>query len=150
VSRTFEIIPVRIEMVEALAIHHAISFPDAWSAESFAQMLAIAGTYGYIAIDGDGMVGFVLARALAGEAEILTIAVDPVQRRKSIGYLLLREAMVEAKSRGATEMFLEVAQDNAAAIALYEGSGFLHIGRRIGYYRSGARAVDALTLRRPL
>ena len=48
-------------------------------------------------------------------------------------------------------MFLEVAVDNPAAIALYQAAGFVPAGRRRGYYRrQGADAMDALVLRRTL
>lgn len=133
-----------------MAAHHALSFPDPWSVDSFARMLAMPGTYGYIAAAGEDVAGFILMRALGGEAEILTIAVDPAHRRKSIGRILLEEAIREARTRGVTDMFLEVAQNNDAALALYAACGFTQMGRRVGYYRQADRAVDALTLRRSL
>lgn len=137
-------------MAEIMAAHHALSFDDPWSAESFARMLGMPGTYGYLAAEGDEVVGFILMRALADEAEILTIAVDPNHRRKSIGRILLDESILEARTRGASEMFLEVAQNNDAALALYTACGFTQMGRRAGYYRQAGRSVDALTLRRNL
>ena len=47
---------------------------------------------------------------------------------------------------GAQSLWLEVAQDNAAALALYAAVGFEVIGRRPAYYRRAKGAVDALTL----
>ena len=48
-------------------------------------------------------------------------------------------------------MFLEVAEDNPGAIALYERTGFTAVGRRASYYgRPGAQAVDAVVMRRTL
>jgi ribosomal-protein-alanine N-acetyltransferase len=53
-----------------------------------------------------------------------------------------------ADQAGADSMFLEVAVDNAPAIALYEAAGFAAVGRRPGYYDRGAAGrVDALILR---
>ena len=61
---------------------------------------------------------------------------------------LLIEAAAEAVKRGATTMFLEVAEDNLAALALYRDCGFTAHGRRRAYYmRGGAQPVDALMLR---
>jgi ribosomal-protein-alanine N-acetyltransferase len=95
--------------------------------------------------------GFILGRALAGEAEILTLAVAPTHRRRGLGRALLEAAMGVCGTLGAETMFLEVAADNAAAIALYEAAGFAPAGRRKAYYaRPGRAAVDALVLRREL
>jgi GNAT superfamily N-acetyltransferase len=56
-----------------------------------------------------------------------------------------------AAAHGATRLFLEVAEDNAAARALYAAGGFVTVGRRRGYYaRRLGPAVDALTMRRDL
>lgn len=92
--------------------------------------------------------GFVLARAAAGEAEILTLAVLPPARRRGLGQALVSGAMALAIVRAQAEaMFLEVAEGNAGALALYRGLGFAEVGRRKRYYPDGA---DALVLRRDL
>ena len=83
----------------------------------------------------------------ADEAEILTIAVAPAAHRQGIGAALLAAAMAQAALRGAAAMFLEVAEGNAAARALYAAAGFRQSGRRRRYYPDGA---DALVLRRSL
>jgi [ribosomal protein S18]-alanine N-acetyltransferase len=106
-------------------------------------MLEMAGSFGLV-MPGHG---FVLARAAAGEAEILTLAVVPAARRQGVGSALLAGAMAAACARGAAEMFLEVAASNAAAHALYAGLGFTEVGRRPRYYADGA---DAFVLRRTL
>ena len=48
-------------------------------------------------------------------------------------------------------MFLEVAKDNASALALYERFGFVKVGERAGYYRraDGTRAT-AVVMRKSL
>ena len=58
--------------------------------------------------------------------------------------------MREATSQGATRMALEVAVDNAPAIALYRALGFVTVGRRKGYYaRAGGGAIDAAIMAAP-
>ena len=53
--------------------------------------------------------------------------------------------------RGAATMHLEVAEDNAAARALYAKLGYEEAGRRHAYYRGRrAAAVDAIVMRRSL
>lgn len=95
--------------------------------------------------------GFILLQVAAGEAEILTLAVDPDQRRAGRGQSLIQAALKAAQAAGADAMFLEVAVDNDAAIALYGCAGFVQTGIRRGYYaRPGDVRVDALILRRDL
>ena len=66
------------------------------------------------------MRGFVLSRLAADEAEILTIAVEPALRGRGVGRALLSENLRQAANAGAKSMFLEVDQDNAPALALYD------------------------------
>ncbi|RMD61246.1 MAG: GNAT family N-acetyltransferase, partial [Alphaproteobacteria bacterium] len=95
--------------------------------------------------------GFVLMRAAAGEAEILSLGVAPLWRRHGIGRVLLRAAMATAQAMAATRLFLEVAQDNRAARALYVSEGFTAVGCRPAYYRRGpGLATAAVVFRRDL
>jgi ribosomal-protein-alanine N-acetyltransferase len=95
--------------------------------------------------------GFVLGRCIADEAEVLTLAVDPMARRKGTGRHLMQEFLVEAAKRGATTAFLEVASNNPAAISLYSRLDFVQTGLRKGYFQApdGLR-TDALVLARGL
>ncbi|WP_425051374.1 GNAT family N-acetyltransferase [Psychromarinibacter sp. S121] len=95
--------------------------------------------------------GFALGRALAGEAELLTLAVDPDARRQGTGRRLMADFHDNAVQRGAETVFLEVAEDNAAARALYTACGYVEVGRRKAYYRhpDGSR-VDALVMQKAL
>ncbi len=134
-----------------LAEVHATAFAKPWSAGDILDLMAGLGAaaLGFEDEDG-GLTGFVLVQAVAGEAEILTLAVRPEARRGGIGRALVEAAAAQALLAGATSLWLEVAQDNAAALALYGASGFSPAGRRRGYYRSGAGAVDAIVMRRVL
>jgi [ribosomal protein S18]-alanine N-acetyltransferase len=125
-----------------LAALHAASFADAWDEASIRATLSAPGTFAFHHPDG-----FVLARIAGGEAEILTLAVAPKARGKGLGHALLRAAIDEAERAGAQTMFLEVGNDNPAALALYARLGFVNVGTRKGYYRAGNAPVDALVLR---
>jgi ribosomal-protein-alanine N-acetyltransferase len=94
--------------------------------------------------------GFVLVRAVAGEAEILTFCVAKDARRCGLGTTLLDAACDAARKHGAAELFLEVGEDNAAARSLYQKNGFGVVGRRAAYYRHGPEAADAIVMRRLL
>ena len=97
------------------------------------------------------LLGFVLSRLAADEAEILTIAVDAAHQGRGVGRALLSENLRQAANAGAKAMFLEVAKDNGAALALYERFGFVKVGERAGYYRraDGTRAT-AIVMRKAL
>jgi len=134
------------ERAARLAAIHAEAFAGPhdtpWSAAAFAGLLDQAGVFAVEARDG-----FILMRAVADEAEILTLAVRPAARRAGEGRRLVLEGLAGAVERGAVRVFLEVAGDNAAARALYAGTGFVEAGRRPGYYAApdGSRR-DALLL----
>jgi ribosomal-protein-alanine N-acetyltransferase len=134
---------------DALAALHGRCFtvPRPWKAQEFAGFLA--DPLAFLLVEGDA--GFLLGRAVAGEAELLTLAVAPEARRLGLGRKLVSRFLYQARLRGAESAFLEVAADNAAARALYKTSGFTEAGRRPGYYASpDGQAVDALVLTRAL
>ncbi|HEY4030097.1 MAG TPA: GNAT family N-acetyltransferase [Caulobacteraceae bacterium] len=134
----------------ALAKAHASGFDSPWPPEAFAALMDTPGVFALAAIDGTP-VGLILMRAIAGEAEVLTLAVEPSHRRRGVARALLRGGLAQAAAMGAEEAFLEVAADNSAALALYHDEGFEQAGQRGGYYRRPAgRTVDALVLRRTL
>lgn len=140
-----------------LAALHAAAFDaEPWDAAAFDSLLASPGVVALTASDPDGdgdgdlahAVGFVLVRHAADEAEILTLAVVPPRRREGIAARLIEAAAITLAAQGAAALFLEVAEDNAPARALYRRAGFEEVGRRRGYYaRKGAPACDALVLR---
>jgi ribosomal-protein-alanine N-acetyltransferase len=68
-----------------------------------------------------------------GEAELLNIAVDPGFRRRGVASALLEALNAQAQG----SIFLEVAEPNTAAIALYRRHGWRQVGFRPGYYSQG-------------
>lgn len=132
---------------ETMAALQARAFAEtrAWSATEIAALIAAPGGFSVTA-----PTGFALGRAIAGEAELLTIATDPDARRRGTGRALLAGFEADARARGADTCFLEVAADNAAALGLYRSAGWAETGRRKGYYRRPGGAVDALTMSKRL
>lgn len=133
---------------DAMARLHAQCFttPPPWSAAAFAAQIAAPHTI-LIATKA----GFALGHALAGEAELLTMAVAPAQRRCGHGRELLSAILQAARARGAEAIYLEVAVENTPARALYARAGFVEAGRREGYYRTPhGQTMDAVILRRAL
>ena len=125
-----------------LAALHAVCFANPWDAVAIAQLLDTPGTFAFHTQDG-----FVIARAAAGEAEILTLAVAPAARGRGLGRALLQTAINRAEKMGAQTMFLEVGADNPHALALYASMGFAKVGTRKGYYSTPSGGSDALVLR---
>ncbi|MBV9010934.1 MAG: ribosomal protein S18-alanine N-acetyltransferase [Pseudonocardiales bacterium] len=115
---------------------------DPWSSAAFLEALA-AGHHYLSAREGDSVIGYVGLVRAGDEAEIHTLAVDPIYQRRGIGRALLRAVLDHAV--GAT-VFLEVRTDNESAIELYRSEGFDVIGIRRAYYRSSG--ADAFTMRR--
>jgi [ribosomal protein S18]-alanine N-acetyltransferase len=122
-------------------------FGEAWNAAQCLGILAIPGTTLRIAESGTRAIGFALMRTIMFESELLLIAIDPDYRRQGIGRQLVRSSCEVARSSGAEAIFLEV-RDSNDAILLYEGVGFVQVGRRARYYRGIDGAFyDALTFR---
>jgi ribosomal-protein-alanine N-acetyltransferase len=103
---------------------------------------------GWICEDEARVLGFIVARRIGGDLEILNFAVRPDDRRRGIGGDLLRAALDWGKSFGAAEVMLEVRASNLAALRFYEQYNFEVTGRRPRYYT--APIEDALLLSAPL
>jgi ribosomal-protein-alanine N-acetyltransferase len=130
---------------------HALAFETPWSAGDIRPFIDNHAAFGFAAHTEDGaLAGFILCRVMAGEAEVLTIAVHPDHRRRGYAAALVARAMSQALLT-ADAMFLEVAADNPGAAALYERAGFVAVGRRPGYYsRREGGSIDAVVMRRTL
>ena len=131
---------------ETLASLHAKGFDRPWTASDFAGLLDQQGMQLATAPGG-----FALARVVLDEAEVLTIVTDPARRGQGIATGVLRALLTQVAEHGATRVFLEVADDNHAARALYSAAGFREVGLRRGYYpRPEQPSVDAILLSRDL
>jgi [ribosomal protein S18]-alanine N-acetyltransferase len=134
--------------VDAMATVHAAAYQldRPWTAAEFRGLTDSP----HVLALGDTR-AFILTRIIADEAEVLTIATHPDHRRKGLARSLLAQFHAAARARGATTAFLDVAADNAPAIALYLGAGYAQVGQRRAYYpRKNASAADALLMRRAL
>lgn len=78
--------------------------------------------------------GFAVAANTLDEGELLRICVDPEFRQRGIGTCLLQCLIEQLVDRGVGRLYLEVREDNKAAVRLYRSMGFKNTGRRVGYY----------------
>lgn len=137
-----------------MAAIHAEGFAIGWDRSDFEQMLLeghVADCLVSRALFGEIVTGFAISRVVLDEAELLTIALDREVQGRGLSARLLQRHAERVRRAGASSLFLEVAADNAAALALYRGVGFVEIGRRKGYYAGGAKddvsRRDALAMR---
>jgi [ribosomal protein S18]-alanine N-acetyltransferase len=132
---------------EAMAAAHAEAFTGSWREDEFEDLLEGEGIYGFLAAGAEPL-GVILCRVAGGEMEVLTLGVTPGARRRGVARALMAVAIPAARDLGAEAVFLEVAVDNAAAIALYAALGFVRAGLRKSYYDRGpAGFTDALVMR---
>lgn len=145
------ITPLAAEHAGACARLHREAFAYSWSEGEFERLLAASSAVGDGARQGGDLVAFVLSRHAADEAEILSIAVRASARRQGLGGRLLEAHLARLARLRIRALFLEVAEDNPAARALYDRHGFIETGRRKAYYgRARGPAADALVLRRTI
>jgi len=125
------------------------AFGEAWTAPQCAGLLPLPGVWLTLARDsGESPLGFALSRVVAGEAELLLLAVRRDSQRRGVGSKLLGAFVAEAARRGAEHLHLEV-RDGNHAVALYTRAGFREVGRRKNYYHGrDGQLYDALTLAR--
>lgn len=142
------ITPADLSAAPLLADLHARAFARPWSADEIEKLLQNPTTFALLAQrDGAAAQGFVMAWAIGADSELLTVAVTPEARGAGLGAALVGAALAAAAARGAEQMHLEVAEDNASARALYAKLGFEAAGRRPGYYKTEAGQVDAIVMR---
>lgn len=144
--------PAETRDAKDLARIHGQSFYRGWPTGDFISFLEDRNSPAYIACDGKRRIaGFALIRAVADEAELLTIAVEPRWRGKGVGRALMDAVFADLMMSPARRMFLEVDEQNHAAIRLYQKLGFATISARKGYYaKPDGSAATALVMARDL
>lgn len=127
---------------------HAQCFDQPWSEGVMADLTEKSNHLAF-GVEQDGVLAsFALLAVVADEAEILTLATDPAVQGRGLASDLLAAVVTNLREDGVSQLSLEVAVDNAAALRLYEKAGFAPVGRRKAYYsRPGAAPVDGHILR---
>jgi len=131
----------------AIAAIHSASFQRGWGEDEIQRLLLERNVVTHRITAGGKLIGFILSRVAAGEAEILSVAISPPWRGRGLSRQLLDLHLRRLAGIGIRSVFLEVGAQNASACRLYRRAGFQEVGRRHGYYEDGA---TALVLRRDL
>ena len=143
------------DLPEVAALDAELFGAQAWSLATFwSELAGVPDTRHYVVAEldeppgseaGPRLAGYAGLLLSPGSADVQTLGVAPAARGRGLGRALLAELLAHARARGASEVLLEVAADNAAAIALYRSAGFEVISRRRGYYQPSGE--DALIMR---
>lgn len=121
-------------------------FPlEVWDEKSLESLIRLPTSLTLV-IEGEGIAAFLLLQVAPPEAEILTLGVVPERRRQGLAAQLLAAGMALLRAQGVKKLFLEVAEDNAPALALYARLGFQTQGRRKSYYKRAGVMIDAFLL----
>ena len=128
---------------------HSASFVRGWSDGEIEKLLAGPGYFCLVARRPGGgtrsLMGFVIVRGVLDEAEIITIATDPSWRQMGVAGKLMDETIRRLLRDRYNHLFLEVAQGNKPARALYESLGFKLVSERKGYYKAIHNENDDLS-----
>jgi ribosomal-protein-alanine N-acetyltransferase len=130
------VVAAAAEAASALAELEATCFDVPWTVDALRALLADGLTRAWIASRGRRTVGGALVRVVAGEAELLRIAVGPEDRRRGVGRRLLQIVMSALADACPEGVHLEVRGSNVAARHLYAREGFVEYGRRRDYYQA--------------
>ena len=116
-------------------VHHC------WTTAQFEDELAQPGRTWWVAHDRGKVIGFAGGLMAGDSLEVLDVAVEPQRRHEGIATRLLARLAYDGQTLGASEITLEVHEGNEAAVALYEGMGFVRVGARRDYYGPGNNAL---------
>ena len=139
------------DMPECAALE-ALCFPSFWTEEQFRETWKEPWFAGYGLFEGGRLIAYISLSVLAGELEVLNMAVHPDARGKGLSRPLMAHALADTlegrhrerrglEAEGWENGVLEVRVGNAPARALYSGLGFLEAGMRKRYYSDGEDAL---------
>jgi ribosomal protein S18 acetylase RimI-like enzyme len=147
------------DLPQVLAIEQAVFGATAWSGRAWSGELAPGHPDRHFIVLVEESADPVEPHRIAGyggvlragsDAEILTLAVSPEVQGHGHGRTLLASLLDTARSWGSISVFLEVAEHNEAAVALYLSDGFTVLGQRRHYYGPDRHALTMqLRMREP-
>lgn len=126
-------------------------FERPFTADALTSLFASPAFVGYALADEAGdIMSYILMNQVLDEAEILSLGTARVQQSKGYACQLLNATCALLLDRGVCRIYLDVAESNLPARALYAGCGFGESGRRPGYYGAAPHRQDAIIMSKPL
>ncbi|NLT40053.1 MAG: ribosomal protein S18-alanine N-acetyltransferase [Clostridiales bacterium] len=129
----------RVEELETLC------FSVPWSRETLVYSIEDPTQRWLGCFEGEKLIGYLNVQFVADEGYVGNVAVDPGYRNRGAGIALMDELDRYASEHNIEKLMLEVRENNAPAIALYEKSGFERVGFRPGYYDSPREGAVLMT-----
>ena len=96
---------------------------------------------GIIELETKKLLGLCSAWLVIDELHITFIAVHPIHQRKGLGKFLLLNLIKRSKLLQASQIHLEVKENNEPAKAFYKSMGFKTVGERANFYKDGSNAL---------
>lgn len=118
------------------------SFPVSWSREDLLKEVYSDNSLNLVALHNGKVLGYINIWYVYDEADVINVAVSEGSRKKGIGRKLMLEAIDRLKSKGITDIYLEVRVSNTPAQRLYASLGFAVTGVRKKYYSNGEDAFN--------
>lgn len=142
-----KIAQMREEDFPAVAAIERACFTHPWSENALRESMAAGHTVFLVAKAGDTVVGYLGMEHVLDEGGITNVAVLPERRRQGVARQLLSALLAAAKSLSLATVTLEVRAGNEPAIRLYQGFGFVPVGRRKNFYTSPTEDAILMTAR---
>jgi ribosomal-protein-alanine N-acetyltransferase len=153
------VIPLETIHLDAVAKLEAALFESPFSTMSLASLFAGKAFAGYALIDekveagmadNGHILSYILLSQVLDEAEILSLGTRHAYQGKGYGRQLLTASCAALAQAGIDHLYLDVAESNVAARALYGGCGFVETGRRAAYYGVAPHRQDAIIMSKTL
>ena len=128
----------------SVAVLESDAHVNPWSPQYFASLLASSAS-GLLGTLDSRPVCYLVYYQMADEAELLNLVCDTGYHNRGYARQLLQHwfAMLGHETR---RIFLEVASDNLAALAVYRKLAFSEYGRRKSYYNRPEGRCDAILM----
>ncbi len=137
----------RADVDDVFALEQSV-YPHPWTLGNFHDSLASGYNAWVLRDDNHALVGYFLLMPAVDEAHLLNVAVAANRQGEGIGRYLLDKVAAVARGLMMESLLLEVRPSNARALKVYEEYGFVHIGRRKGYYPAhNNEREDAIVMR---
>ena len=134
---------MRIVEAETIDRHRLRSFVvAAWHSEqvvAHGERIAPAELPGFVALDGDRIIGHASYRIVDGACELTSIAAKP--RLSGVGSRLLAQVVEAARTAGSNRLWLTTTNDNLDALRFYQRRGFRLVVLRAGAVEQARRTI---------
>ena len=132
---------------KALSALHQACFIPGWDTDAISNLFSANHARAFGVQSEGHWIAFALVSPCVDDVELLTIATHPDHRGQGLARQVLGNVIVRYRFDGFKRILLEVAEDNASAIRLYQGLDFQNDGRRPSHYaRPDNTRVDAILM----